>query len=208
VEGTVRADASVGPVIPLLEDAHPGVVVGTLVLMWLGWSLLVGWVAHRMSLDGLEPWRRRLRLRGWERGGRVYERIGVRRWKDALPEAGAWLPGGVSKRRIPPSRAGGVARLRIETVRAECSHWLGLVPIGWLFLLLPPAVAALNVVYALAANVPCIVVQRFNRGRLDRVLAPRLAAAGPAPELVPDIVSRSGRAVARPAGGGTPPTST
>ncbi len=168
MEGAGDPDPAVDRVIPLVESG-PAVVV-SVVTMWLGWSLATGYCAHRLPVARLDVWRRRLALRSWERGGRVYERVGIRRWKDALPEAGALFRGGVSKRRIPSTAAGGLVRFRLETVRAELTHWLGLVPIVWLFLLVPPLPAAVNVAYALVANVPCIVIQRFNRGRLDRTL--------------------------------------
>jgi glycosyl-4,4'-diaponeurosporenoate acyltransferase len=41
------------------------------------------------------------RIRGFETGGRFYERwLKIKRWKDRLPEAGAIFRGGVSKRHV------------------------------------------------------------------------------------------------------------
>ena len=56
--------------------------------VWAGWSVVVGvgvhlvpgrWFAHDTWLT---------RPRAFERNGRVYERVHIRRWKDRLPEAG------------------------------------------------------------------------------------------------------------------------
>jgi glycosyl-4,4'-diaponeurosporenoate acyltransferase len=155
----------------VIEQPVPAVTA--LIVMWLVWSFGTGYVVHRLSDARIERWRHRLALRPWEHEGRVYERIGIRRWEDALPEAGALFRGGVSKRSIPAAADGGRLRFRRETVRAALVHWLSLVPIAWLFVLVPPVPASLNVVYALAVNAPCLVVQRFNRGRLDRTLTRR-----------------------------------
>ena len=62
-------------------------------------------------------------------------------------------------------------RLAIETRRAELVHWT-LMACGPLFFLWnPPALGFAMVVFALAANVPCVVIQRFNRPRLLRLIA-------------------------------------
>jgi hypothetical protein len=39
----------------------------------------------------------------------------------------------------------------------------------WLFVLVPAEVAWINAAYAVAVNVPCVVVTRYNRARIDRV---------------------------------------
>jgi glycosyl-4,4'-diaponeurosporenoate acyltransferase len=72
----------------------------------------------RLDHDGLFT-----RLRAWERGGRVYERLGIRRWKDRLPEFGAVFRGGASKRYIPSRDTPHLARFAAETRRAEIVHW-------------------------------------------------------------------------------------
>jgi glycosyl-4,4'-diaponeurosporenoate acyltransferase len=157
--------------VPLLTDL-PGVfqvlVIG---LGWFGWSVVCGYVAHRRPADTFDPNRWPYRLRGWERGGRVYQRIGIRRWKDRLPEAGAVFTGGFSKRHLASRNRFYLDRFVAETCRAEFAHWamMALAPI-W-FVLFAPLVGALNCVYALGANLPCLIVQRFNRGRLLRVAA-------------------------------------
>jgi glycosyl-4,4'-diaponeurosporenoate acyltransferase len=62
-------------------------------------------------------------------------------------------------------------RLVVETHRAELVHWL-LWPAGLLTALwLPPAGVLVNVVFATLFNLPCVLLQRFNRGRLRRCLA-------------------------------------
>ena len=157
--------------MPFLADLPAVVQVVIIGLGWFGWSVVCGYVAHRRPAETFDPTRWHYRLRGWERGGRVYERIGIRRWKDRLPEAGAVFTGGFSKRRLASRDRSYVDRFLAETCRAEFAHWtmMALTPI-W-FVLFDPLVGVLNVLYALGANLPCLIVQRFNRGRLLRVQA-------------------------------------
>ena len=63
-----------------------------------------------------------------------------------------------------------------ETWRGELCHWLAIggAPV---FLLWNPWWGDLIIVaYALAANLPCILAQRYNRARFQRLLA-RLKAS-------------------------------
>ena len=154
---------------------HLGYVVLADAAVWAGWSTAVGYAAHRLPPAALHrdtvltrPWR-------WENGGRTYEVVGIRRWKDRLPEAGAVFRGGVSKRSLRGSSDDDLWAFAAETRRAELVHWA--VPaITPLFALWnPPWLFAAMVGYALVANVPCLVVQRYNRARLLRVLERRSA---------------------------------
>lgn len=104
-------------------------------------------------------------LRRWETKQRYERWTLVRLWKDRLPEAGTWF-GGLSKRRLPASSAGGLNRFSAESLRAERVHHT-------LLLMIPVAVTwsrgwwlVLNVAIGLALNLPCIVVARYNRVRL------------------------------------------
>jgi glycosyl-4,4'-diaponeurosporenoate acyltransferase len=145
--------------------------------LWAAWSTVCGYVAHRLPSRVLDHDGWLLRLRPRERDGRLYERVlHIKRWKDALPEAGSLFRGGFSKRRITCHDRAFLERFVIETRRAELAHW-GILLLGPLFLVaislvdMPWWLATAMVGYAVVANVPCILVQRYNRGRLTRMLA-------------------------------------
>jgi glycosyl-4,4'-diaponeurosporenoate acyltransferase len=140
--------------------------------IWLVWSLVVGWWAARLGAArvGADGWL--TRLRPWERDGRAYARVGIRRWKGWLPDAGRFgggRPKVLGRRRDPDAWR----HLAAETRRAERVHWIVLLAL--------PVEATLNAgivlvpmaVYAVVANVPCIAVQRYNRGRLGVLLRHR-----------------------------------
>jgi len=74
---------------------------------------------------------------------------------------------------LPDDELGGLERFVVETRRAELGHWLAAAA-GPFFVLWNPWPAAVAlVVYGLAANLPCIAIQRYNRLRAERVLASR-----------------------------------
>lgn len=142
-------------------------------LVWALWSGAVGFAAHRLPVHRLVHDGRLTRLRAWERGGRVYERLGIRRWKDRLPEFGAVFPGGVSKRSLPSRDTPQLIRFAAETRRAETVHWVIPVVTPLFTLWNPPWLVGAMAAYAVLANAPCLVTQRYNRGRIQRILARR-----------------------------------
>jgi len=155
--------------------------------VWAAWSTVVGYTAHRLPARRLAHDGRLTRLRPWERGGRVYERLGIRRWKDRLPELGAVFRGGVSKRRLASTGVAGLERFAVETRRAELVHWAipAVTPVFVLWN--PPWLVAAMAVYAVVANLPCLLVQRYNRGRLLVLLdAVERRAQARAPQRVRD----------------------
>jgi glycosyl-4,4'-diaponeurosporenoate acyltransferase len=109
---------------------------------------------------------------GWERNGRFYEGVfRIKDWKERLPDAARWFSGGFAKGtlgRIDPEY---LCRFVRETWRGELCHWsaLGCAPV--FFLWNPWWGDLIIVAYALAANLPCILAQRYNRARFQRLLA-------------------------------------
>lgn len=159
------------PVIVQLDDRWAVALSST---TWFGVSLAVGawaasWPPDRLATTG--PF---TTLRNWEASGAWWQRhLRVRRWKDAVPEAGALFDGGRSKRRLRSRSTADLAQLRVETVRAERVHWLILASTPVHLIWCRPAIAAGMVAFGLVFNAPFIVIQRYNRGRLDAVLARR-----------------------------------
>jgi glycosyl-4,4'-diaponeurosporenoate acyltransferase len=146
---------------------------------WTGVSIFVGWWALRWSIEQLDRTGPITTLRPWERDGRWWERhLRVSRWKDRLPEAGAVMPGGRSMRRLEARTPEGLAAFRRETVRAERVHWLIGVSLALHLIWCRPTVFAGMAVFAVVLNAPFIVIQRSNRGRIDRLAARRAERLG------------------------------
>jgi glycosyl-4,4'-diaponeurosporenoate acyltransferase len=150
---------------------------------WLLISLVVGGVANQLPERCLRP-ASRPTGRGPLLGpllGAPLGPPGIRRWKRWIPDGGPVLPGGVSKASLARRDPVLLRRLLLETRRAELVHWL-LWPAGLLTALWLPAEGVLvNLLFATLFNLPCLLLQRFNRRRLQRCLArlgqgPRKAA--------------------------------
>lgn len=139
---------------------------------WVLASLLVGLLANRLPAAWLEgPWVERPGEPPRLRVPRPAGPPGIRVWKRWIPDAGGVLPGGVRKASLVRRDPLSLRRLVLETRRAELVHWL-LLPCGLLTgLWLPPAGLVVNLLFGLAFNLPCLLLQRYNRARLRRCLA-------------------------------------
>jgi glycosyl-4,4'-diaponeurosporenoate acyltransferase len=157
-----------------LIDLAPGAAVVVDCAAWAVIGTATGYAWHRMPASRLARDGWITRERRFERGGRWYERrLRIRTWKRYLPEAGGFFRGGYSKRNLRSRSTGELQRFRIETRRAELTHWwvVAWTPLFWLWN--PPALFAVMVLYALVANAPCTATQRYNRARLNRMLERR-----------------------------------
>lgn len=140
-----------------------------------GWPLIqlgLAWAFTRMPERWFQPPRE---LAG---ENRLHERVFlVRRWKDRLPDAARWFAGGFAKGELSSRDADYLQRFIRETWRGELCHWCALAFVPLFFLWNPPWADVVISVYALAANLPCIIAQRYNRSRIRRLLARRVSLA-------------------------------
>lgn len=112
----------------------------------------------------------------WERGGKAYEVLGIRRWKDRLPDKSKHTKRTFTKQMQGHQGRDSLVRFVQETCVAECVHWI------LIFLSLPlypfvptPLGLVVTVIYALS-NLPFIFIQRYNRPRLIRILQHKQAS--------------------------------
>jgi glycosyl-4,4'-diaponeurosporenoate acyltransferase len=149
-------------------------------LIWtanlLGWPVIhlaIGFVALRLPshLFAHDSWI--TAPRRWERDGHLYRhRLAIRRWKSLLPDGAPWL-GGFAKKSVCSRNPEYLFRFLLETRRAELAHWCMLCCLPIFFLWNPPWASLVMTAYALAANLPCILAQRYNRIVLDRAVRTR-----------------------------------
>lgn len=102
----------------------------------------------------------------------LYRRVfRVHKWKHLLPDGAAASKNGFRKKHMVGSDPEYIRKFILESKRAELIHWIAIFPF-WVFgLWSPPIVIPIMLLYALAANMPCIIAQRYNRPRLRRLLA-------------------------------------
>jgi glycosyl-4,4'-diaponeurosporenoate acyltransferase len=146
------------------------------IAFWLLASLLVGSLANQLPPRWLQDPGLPVPLTGNRRPmspptARPMGPVGIRTWKRWIPDAGNALPGGVRKSTLVRRDRAALQQLVLETRRAELVHWL-LLPAGLATALwLPPSGVLVNLLFALAFNLPCLLLQRFNRARLHHCLA-------------------------------------
>lgn len=109
-------------------------------------------------------------VHSWERSGWVYKMLAIKRWKTLLPDGGPWL-GGFSKKKLAGRDPAYIQAFILETRRAEFAHWCMLWCFPVFFLWNPLWACLVMVAYAAAANLPFIIVQRYNRLVLSRIHA-------------------------------------
>jgi GNAT superfamily N-acetyltransferase len=132
------------------------------VAAWLVLQLGIAAASTRISHNYFARDNWYYRVRGWETG--FYRRsLRIRRWKRLLPDGAPWVGGQFSKRNLERRDPAYLRQLAIETRRGEVAHWLMLACFPVFFLWNPPWAWVVMAAYAVAANLPCIIVQRYNR---------------------------------------------
>lgn len=109
--------------------------------------------------------------RKWEKSGRLYSKFfKVKKWKHLLPDGAAATKKGYRKKKLEDYSKENLELFLIESCRAELTHLLAILPF-WVFGLFgPPKIIVFMFIYAIAVNIPCIIVQRYNRPRILRML--------------------------------------
>lgn len=137
---------------------------------WLVLQLGIAWGVTKLSSSRFMNDNRFYRIRGWETG--FYRRwLRIRRWKARLPDGARWVGSAFQKRTVQRRNPAYLRQFVLETRRGEMGHWLMLVCFPLFFLWNPPWAWIVMALYAIAANLPCIVVQRYNRERVGQLLS-------------------------------------
>lgn len=128
---------------------------------WLGRLLPKGWFHYDRF-----PYR----AFAFEREGRVYHRIGIRWWKEKLPDMSRIFPRLITSKRLPPAAsAARIEEMLQETCIAEFIHvLLCITGFGVLFLWKGAGGWSVYMLY-LFGNIPYCLIQRYNRPKLARI---------------------------------------
>lgn len=108
----------------------------------------------------------------FEKEGKFYERLNIKSWQKKIPDMSKLFPSVINEKKI-----GGYLSLEEiddmikETCVAELSHiFLFVTGLGCFRFFKPRAAITVYIIYFFA-NLPYIVVQRYNRPRLERLYA-------------------------------------
>ena len=156
-------------------DLPTWMTIGLDVVAWFVIHLGVVAVTTSIAVERFDPRSWMFRTRRWERGGAFYERwFDVRKWKQRLPDAAGVLGArGFRKRRLDSTDSVYLRLFSRETCRAEITHILTMAWAPFFFLWNPVWVGWLMIAYATVENLPLVMAQRYNRARIERILARR-----------------------------------
>jgi len=140
-------------------------------VVWLVIHLGMSYLCVKIHISFFERDCWWFRIRNWEYRGRVYKRFfKVRRWKGIVPDGGGLFKGSFPKKNLEGNDPQYLKTFFYETKRAELTHWLAILPAPIFFLWNMWWVGIIMIAYALIANIPCILLQRYNRARLSIVI--------------------------------------
>lgn len=107
---------------------------------------------------------------GWEKGGRVYEKLGIRKWQNLVPDMSRILPGMMPAKQLVKHDLADLPLMLQETCVAEFTH-LFLALAGFVCPLIWKGwVSRVLAILYFVGNLPYILIQRYNRPRLRRLL--------------------------------------
>lgn len=130
--------------------------------MGIAW-LFERWDVRRFSVD-------RRAFQPHDREIDFYRMLGIRRWKRLLPDGAPWVGGSFSKARLAQRDEAYLRRFAAESYRGELAHLFMIACMPIVFVWNPLRTWPVFCLYALAANLPCILTQRYNRAMLLRIL--------------------------------------
>ena len=106
----------------------------------------------------------------WEKNGKIYEKMGIRKWKDRVPDKSRWGGHEYAKTIRGQNDAENATRLLQETCVAELIHWVLMLATPLVFVFAHGPMAVLVVLLYGFSHIPCIIIQRYNRPRLCALL--------------------------------------
>ena len=149
-------------------------VIALNVIAWLVIQFGLAWAFTQIRAECFDYRSLFARPRGWERGGKFYERVfAIKLWKDKLPDASRMFRGGFAKGNLQDATPEYLERFLRETWRGEVVHWLALLALPLFAIWNPWWGVLVNAAVAMAVNFPCILALRYNRARFQRLLAKR-----------------------------------
>lgn len=106
----------------------------------------------------------------FEDKGTVYQKLfKVKSWKDKVPEGSQFFTNTYNKRELKDNSPETIDAFLVEVNRAEITHWGILFTLPIVLLFNPKWTYMIHTIYALATNIPFIIIQRYNRPRFEAI---------------------------------------
>ncbi|MGE6752542.1 hypothetical protein ACQKFO_03790 [Rossellomorea sp. NPDC071047] len=141
------------------------------IFAWVSIHFVISFMTSRLTtkqLQSLSPLFHPLEM---EAGGGIFRFLKIKKWKKYIPDAGRWFRGGINKNEIGLTSQQGRITFLLELNRAELSHWLQMIPAPFFFILNNGIESGIMFLYGILFNLPLILVQRYNRIRIIKIMA-------------------------------------
>lgn len=113
----------------------------------------------------------------WERNGDVYLRLGIQKWKDYVPDMSKYVKTMFAKKIVSPRDPEYTRRLILETCVAETVHFVMILISPIFQMYMNETAGYIATIAYILGNLPFILIQRYNRPRLVRLMEKQIAAA-------------------------------
>lgn len=141
------------------------------VAAWGFFHMLISILCFRIPLRFFQRPSSYFTIAAWEDSGQLWQRLlRVKKWKSHLPDGASLFRFGYKKTALPGLDHANLQLFADETKRAELTHALSMLPAPLFFIWNPIWAGWVMIGYALAFNLPFIIVQRYNRARLQVLL--------------------------------------
>ena len=150
---------------------EPWLVITLDVVLWFVIHMGMSWLAEQIPSRHFEHDVFPYKTYAFEKNGVFYEKVVlIKAWKKYLPDGAKLFKSGFSKKALRATDPEYLRRFITESRRAEAAHLMQIAPVGLFFLFNEVWVGWIMVLYAILANLPCIITQRYNRPRFMRLL--------------------------------------
>ena len=153
-------------------------------------EILTSCLVNLLSYSSLIKIYKFLKTRSFERGGKIYQDIfRVKLWKDYVPAFGTF-----DKKHISTIVSKNyMATFLLESIRAELVHLFCIITTTTFFLLSHSELKRSLLLFFLLINIPCIIIQRYNRPRFERILSARGGVTEAFLSLESELIRSPGR---------------
>lgn len=135
-------------------------------------GLVAGFIFALIPRSVLEKLEGFFKLRDFEQNGKFYTKyFKINLWKDKLPQFSEITKFGFNKSTLNPISSEYLNLFKLETIRAELTHLILILASPMYLIVESKIILPLTVVGNIIGNIPFIMIQRFNRARIKRLLS-------------------------------------
>lgn len=139
-----------------------------LVLIIILTQFIASYLVNLLSYRNLMMIYPLFKTRKWEKKGNIYQTIfHVKAWKEYIPSVGSFDKKNMERTKITPNF---IAQFLLESLRAELCHLYAFIFALVLLLFTATRAWFFVLAYTIIFNLPCIIIQRYNRPRFERLI--------------------------------------